>query len=138
MVFGVCGVSAVFGGAFSWKFVAALAAKNVGGGLNYVVVVMMLGMDGEEFVVGLCVDNVMVLVYFLFILWLARREGERGSGDAADDEDDVECECEVMMECEVEDVDGVVVCLGVDDVLLVFFVVVGFFVAGEFVVRFVG
>ena len=47
-VFGARGASAAFGGAFSWKLAAALAAKNVGGGLNYVAVATTLGMDGED------------------------------------------------------------------------------------------
>ena len=137
-VFGARGASAAFGGAFSWKLAAALAAKNVGGGLNYVAVATTLGMDGEEFVAGLCVDNAMALAYFPFISWLARREGERGSGDAADDEDDAEREREATTEREAEDADGAVARSGADDALSAFFVAVGFLAAGELVARLVG
>jgi uncharacterized membrane protein len=134
-VFGARGASAAFGGAFSWKLAAALAAKNVGGGLNYVAVATTLGMDGEEFVAGLCVDNAMALAYFPFISWLARREGERGSGDAADD---AEREREATTEREAEDADGAAARSGADDALSAFFVAVGFLAAGELVARLVG
>ena len=120
-----CGASIAGGGGVSWKLAAALAAKNVGGGLNYVAVATTLGMDGEEFVAGLCVDNAMALVYFPFISWLARR------GGAAEDARDEGDERERGGERAATRSDA-------DDALSAFFVAVGFLAAGELVARFVG
>ena len=57
----------------SWKLAAALAAKNIGGGVNYVAVATALGMSREEFVAGVAADNVFALMYFPFVSFLARR-----------------------------------------------------------------
>jgi len=43
---------------------AALLAKNVGGGLNYVAVTQALGASPHAVAAGLCVDNIFALVYF--------------------------------------------------------------------------
>jgi len=78
----------------SWKLAAALAAKNIGGGVNYVAVATALGMSREEFVAGVAADNVFALMYFPFVSFLARRcssvrESELGDKDqrrAVDDQ----------------------------------------------------
>jgi len=46
------------------KIAAALLAKNIGGGINYMAVCACLGASTESIAAGLCVDNVMALVYF--------------------------------------------------------------------------
>jgi uncharacterized membrane protein len=43
---------------------AALMAKNVGGGINYVAVCRYLSASPEAFAAGLCVDNIFGLIYF--------------------------------------------------------------------------
>jgi hypothetical protein len=46
------------------KIAAALLAKNIGGGINYMAVCSCLDAAPESVVAGLCVDNVMALAYF--------------------------------------------------------------------------
>ena len=63
------------GGGEAYKIAAALAAKNIGGGLNYFFVGSALQMSPEAFAVGLAADNVFALAYYPLNAWLARREG---------------------------------------------------------------
>ncbi|KAL7554605.1 hypothetical protein ACHAWF_018105 [Thalassiosira exigua] len=65
------------------KVAAALLAKNVGGGINYVAVCSCLNASAEAIAAGLCVDNVMALAYFPLVSFLASRYG-----DVDDDDDD--------------------------------------------------
>ena len=67
------------GSMVSWKLVAALAAKNIGGGVNYVAVATALEMSREEFVAGVAADNVFALAYFPLVSFLARRCDARES-----------------------------------------------------------
>ena len=53
-----------------WKIAAALAAKNVGGGLNYVAVASTLGASPPAFAAGITADNFFALVYFPIVSWL--------------------------------------------------------------------
>jgi uncharacterized membrane protein len=46
------------------KVAAALLAKNVGGGLNYVAVCRSLDVSANAVAAGLCVDNIFALIYF--------------------------------------------------------------------------
>ena len=46
------------------KIAAALMAKNVGGGLNYVAVCRSLDASANAIAAGLCVDNIFALIYF--------------------------------------------------------------------------
>ncbi|KAA8496358.1 putative membrane protein YjcL [Porphyridium purpureum] len=55
------------------KLVAALVAKNIGGGLNYVAVASTLELSGAATSTGLAIDNVVGLVYFPLLAWLAER-----------------------------------------------------------------
>lgn len=55
---------------------AALLAKNIGGGINYVAVSSCLGASTESIAAGLCVDNVMALLYFPLTSLLASRYGD--------------------------------------------------------------
>ena len=57
----------------AWKLAAALAAKNIGGGLNYVAVATTLGMSSSAFIAGVACDNIFALVYFPFVSYLANR-----------------------------------------------------------------
>lgn len=67
------------GSMVSWKLAAALAAKNIGGGVNYVAVATALEMSREEFVAGVAADNVFALAYFPLVSFLARRCDARES-----------------------------------------------------------
>jgi uncharacterized membrane protein len=46
------------------KLAAALLAKNIGGGINYVAVCQTLQVSPSSVAAGLCVDNIMALIYF--------------------------------------------------------------------------
>jgi uncharacterized membrane protein len=46
------------------KIAAALMAKNIGGGLNYVAVCRSLNASPNAVAAGLCVDNIFALIYF--------------------------------------------------------------------------
>jgi uncharacterized membrane protein len=46
------------------KLAAALLAKNIGGGINYVAVCQTLQVSPSSVAAGLCVDNLMALIYF--------------------------------------------------------------------------
>ena len=67
------------------KIAAALLAKNVGGGLNYVAVCGCLGAGPESVAAGLCVDNVAALVYFPVTSMLASRYGDLEEAGADND-----------------------------------------------------
>ena len=54
------------------KTACALAAKNIGGGLNFVAVAAALGVSPVAFTTALAVDNVMALVYFPLVSTLGR------------------------------------------------------------------
>lgn len=73
---------------------AALLAKNIGGGINYMAVCACLGASAESIAAGLCVDNVMALVYFPYVSYLASRYED--VADAALDGTDVENDEEVV------------------------------------------
>ena len=47
-----------------WKLAAALVAKNVGGGMNYVAVCDTLGVSPVAFSAGIAADNVFAILYF--------------------------------------------------------------------------
>ena len=67
------------------KVAAALAAKNIGGGINFVAVAAALQVSPLAFTAALAIDNVMALAYFPAVAALGR--GER---DPAGDESGVE------------------------------------------------
>ncbi|CAM9700707.1 unnamed protein product, partial [Heterosigma akashiwo] len=50
-----------------WKLGAALAAKNIGGGLNFVAVADSLSISPTDISLGLAVDNLLGLMYFPFV-----------------------------------------------------------------------
>jgi hypothetical protein len=67
---------------------SALLAKNIGGGINYVAVCACLGASPESVAAGLCVDNVMALIYFPLVSLLASRYGDCDDDDDDNDDDD--------------------------------------------------
>ena len=72
------------------KIAAALLAKNIGGGINYMAVCACLGASTESIAAGLCVDNVMALVYFPLTSMIASKYD-----DVSDDEAVNEAESDV-------------------------------------------
>ncbi len=80
-----------------FKIAAALLAKNIGGGINYMAVCACLNASPESVAAGLCVDNVMALVYFPLVSLLASKykdvddnDGSIERGDANKDEEEQE------------------------------------------------
>ena len=68
------------------KIAAALLAKNIGGGINYMAVCSCLGASAESVAAGLCVDNVMALVYFPLVSLLASKYDDVMDDDNSIDE----------------------------------------------------
>ena len=64
------------------KVVMALAAKNIGGGLNFVAVAGALGLSPAPLAAALAADNVMALVYFPLCSYLGRNEPDPYAGEA--------------------------------------------------------
>lgn len=64
-----------------WKLAAALVAKNVGGGMNYVAVCDTLGVSPAAFSAGIAADNVFAILYFPLASFLGG-EPERETDDA--------------------------------------------------------
>jgi hypothetical protein len=54
-----------------WKVGAALLAKNVGGGINYIAVCETLNVSPSVVAAGLTIDNVGALAYFPLVSFLA-------------------------------------------------------------------
>ena len=75
VVFGTFGGGALGGGLGddAWKLAAALTAKNIGGGLNYVAVASTLKMSSSAFVAGIACDNVFALIYFPLVSFMASK-----------------------------------------------------------------
>jgi uncharacterized membrane protein len=68
----------------AWKLAAALCAKNIGGGLNYVAVASATGMSPAAFAGGLIIDNAAGMLYFPLVAWLGRADrGETAAGTPA-------------------------------------------------------
>lgn len=65
------------------KLAAALLAKNIGGGINFVAVCQTLQISPSSVAAGLCVDNIMALIYFPLTSILAS-----GRPDVATSNDD--------------------------------------------------
>ncbi|KAL7531824.1 hypothetical protein ACHAXR_004257 [Thalassiosira sp. AJA248-18] len=70
------------------KIAAALLAKNIGGGLNYMAVVSCLNASPESIAAGLCVDNVMALVYFPLVSMMASKYEDVSDADRGEEEVD--------------------------------------------------
>ena len=82
------------------KIAAALLAKNIGGGINYMAVCSCLNASPESVAAGLCVDNVMALVYFPLVSVLASGwkdlEDDRDFGAVAKEERGVDDDIDII------------------------------------------
>lgn len=54
-----------------WKICSAITSKNIGGGLNFFGVADSLKIPSSVIATGLGVDNIMGLLYFPFVSWIA-------------------------------------------------------------------
>ena len=66
------------------KIAAALMAKNIGGGLNYVAVCRSLNATPNAVAAGLCVDNIFALIYFPIISALSAGRPDVSSTDVTE------------------------------------------------------
>ena len=78
------GVAGALGPDDGYKVAAALAAKSIGGGLNYVAVASALGVSASAMSAGIVADNVFALVYFPVVAALAG-DGERDGFEREDE-----------------------------------------------------
>lgn len=59
-------------GACAWKIAAALTARHIGGAVNYIAVIEATGAPADMVAAALTADNVVVALYFILLLLLAR------------------------------------------------------------------
>ena len=73
-----------------WKLAAALLAKNIGGGINYIAVATATGLGPQAVAAGLVVDNIFGLMYFPAVAAMAagapQPPAEPGAQSASDAE----------------------------------------------------
>lgn len=76
-------------GAEAWKVAAALAARHIGGAVNYVSVGAATDMSSAVLTAGLAADNLVVAFYFMSLYAMARsippEDGEGGSPHVAEE-----------------------------------------------------
>jgi len=76
-------------GAEGWKVASALAARHIGGAVNYVSVAGALDMASDVVTAGLAADNLIVALYFMAVYAMARgipaEAGGAGPGAVADE-----------------------------------------------------
>jgi len=77
-----------------WRVACALAARHIGGAINFVAVAETLNIGGDVVAAAIAADNVVVALYFAFLFWIAKAgdedasetsENESGGGDATSD-----------------------------------------------------
>lgn len=62
-------------GADGWKIASALAARHIGGAINYVSTTAALDTSGDAVASGLAADNILCALYFALLFYLARHLG---------------------------------------------------------------
>ncbi|EIE21689.1 DUF819-domain-containing protein [Coccomyxa subellipsoidea C-169] len=80
---------AALGAQDSWKIASALAARHIGGAINYVAVAETLQVSPSAQMAGLAADNLLCAVYFTTIFHLARKippESASAGQASADDQ----------------------------------------------------
>lgn len=80
----------------NWKIISALTAKNIGGGLNFIAVTDIFQIPSQLVAAGLAVDNIVGLMYFPLISWLASRHQNRLGQSNSSDVDTSEMTSEIM------------------------------------------
>eukprot|EP00752_Nemacystus_decipiens_P009465 g8463.t1 len=88
-------------GSDGWKIASALAARHIGGAVNYVAVCETLGVSADAVVAGLAADNMVVSLYFVFLFWVTkpekREETTTGAGAPAERSTDASTEVEAAL-----------------------------------------
>ncbi|CAM9446627.1 unnamed protein product, partial [Phaeothamnion confervicola] len=64
-----------------WKIGAALAARHIGGAINFVAVAETLNISANAIVAGLAADNLVVAAYFAFLFWITKAGPAQDEGD---------------------------------------------------------
>lgn len=64
-----------------WRVACALAARHIGGAINFVAVAETLGIGGDAVAAAIAADNVVVALYFAFLFSIAK-PGEEDATDA--------------------------------------------------------
>lgn len=62
-----------------WKVASALAARHIGGAINFVAVADTLGISGSTVSAAIAADNVVVALYFAFLFCLAKENSSQCS-----------------------------------------------------------
>jgi len=70
-----------------WRVACALAARHIGGAINFVAVAETLNISGDAVAAAIAADNVVVAIYFAFLFWIAKA-GEGGTVVANGDDND--------------------------------------------------
>lgn len=78
-----------------WKIASALAARHIGGAINFVAVAETLSIDGSSISAAIAADNVVVALYFAFLFAIAKSGGEDKDHLAQGQKDVVGVEMEV-------------------------------------------
>ena len=67
----------------AWKVASALAARHIGGAINFVAVSETLNMSGSTVTAAIAADNVVTALYFVLLFTLAK-EGEEPSSSRSE------------------------------------------------------
>ncbi|GFH62102.1 hypothetical protein CTEN210_18578 [Chaetoceros tenuissimus] len=73
-----------------WKVAAALAARHIGGAINFVAVSESLSMNGSAVSAAIAADNVVVALYFLLLFSLAKEGSDEQRKNTNDSDNDVQ------------------------------------------------
>ena len=74
----------------SWRVAASLCARHIGGAVNFVAVAEALNVSGSSVTAALAADNLICVLYFSSLFWLARRipaDGAPGPPNAGEVEE---------------------------------------------------
>eukprot|EP00536_Pseudo-nitzschia_multiseries_P011610 jgi/Psemu1/326522/estExt_fgenesh1_pg.C_4050015 len=71
-----------------WRVACALAARHIGGAINFVAVAETLNIGGDAVAAAIAADNVVVALYFAFLFWIAKAGEEEDASEASDSSSD--------------------------------------------------
>ena len=71
-----------------WKIASALAARHIGGAINFVAVAETLSIDASSISAAIAADNVVVALYFAFLFTIAKTGGDDQDHLAQEQNDD--------------------------------------------------
>ncbi|CAJ1901937.1 unnamed protein product [Cylindrotheca closterium] len=82
-----------------WRVACALAARHIGGAINFVAVAETLKVSGSAVSAAIAADNVVVALYFAFLFTISKA----GMDDESSDSDEVEIDTAQISEVAIED-----------------------------------